>query len=63
MSEKQKKRIIEVLENILEDTQKDIHELEGAPFTGRSVATQFGYQGASITALAKIILAILEDKS
>jgi len=54
-----KERIKEVLETIIEDTAKDAENLDGKPFTGKIVAEQFGYQGAQIQALAKIIKEIL----
>lgn len=46
---------IRVLEMVSLDTEKDIKELEGKPFTGKNVAEMFGKQGAMIDALAKII--------
>ena len=62
MTDRQK-RMIEICDMIIKDTENDIHELEGKPFTGKNVATQFGYIGAQVQALAKIVKEIVEDKN
>jgi len=52
---------IEVLKTIADDMKKDAENFDGQPFTGRTVATYFGNQGAAIAALANIIRSILEE--
>lgn len=56
-----KDKIIEVCKMIMEDAKNDAENFDGQPFTGRTVAEYFGNHGASIAALANIIIAILED--
>ena len=53
---------ISILEEIAKDMERDAEEFDGKPFDGKTVATYFGYQGAAITALAKIIKSIIEEK-
>jgi len=54
--------IIKMLDMIAEDMKNDAEEFDGKPFNGRTVATYFGYQGAAIAALAKIVKGILTEK-
>ena len=61
MHGKEDKRI-KVLEMIADDMKKDAKHFDGQPFTGKTVAEYFGYQGAAIATLAKIIRSILEEK-
>jgi hypothetical protein len=56
-----KEKAIKVCEAISADTEKDINEMEGAPFTGETVATHFGYQAAAIKALAEILKELIEE--
>ena len=56
-----KEKAIKVCEAIAADAEKDVNEMEGAPFTGKTVATYFGYQAASIKALADILKKIIEE--
>jgi len=53
------KRRIEVLEMIANDMEKDAREFDGELFNGKTVARYFGYQGAAIASLAKILKEIL----
>lgn len=55
-------RRLEVLNDIIQDVEKDIKALEGVPCSGRVVATQFGNQAAMIQALASIIKSLIEEK-
>jgi hypothetical protein len=55
------KKILEVLEMIMKDTQNDAKQFDGRPFNGRTVAEYFGNQGAAIAALANIIKSILTE--
>lgn len=57
------KRLIEICEQVAEDSKNDATNFDGQPFTGKTVATYLGYQGAAIAALANIIKTILEDNS
>jgi len=52
---------IKVLEMIEEDMRNDADNFDGRPFTGKTVAEYFGYQGAAIARLAKIMKSILEQ--
>lgn len=52
---------IQVLESIVKDAENDAAEMDGKPFTGKTVATYFGYHGASIAALAEILKSALEE--
>ena len=54
---------IEILKMIVKDMKDDAKNFDGQPFTGKTVAEYFGYQGAAIAALANIIQSILEEKS
>ena len=56
-----KPKTISVLEMIAQDMADDAAKFDGQPFTGRTVAEYFGYQGAAIASLAKIIKTILEE--
>lgn len=53
---------IEVLDLIITDVEKDMQKLEGAPFTGKNVAEHFGYLGAQVQSIAKILKAHLEEE-
>ncbi len=56
-----KERLIKVLSDIADDAKKDAEQMDGQPFTGKVVATYFGYHGASIAALADILKEILNE--
>ena len=56
-----KEKIIEVLEMIAKDMKNDAREFDGKPFTGKTVAEYFGYQGAAIASLAEIIKDIVKN--
>ena len=55
--------IIRRLDMIAQDMKNDAREFDGKPFNGKTVAIYFGYQGAAISALAKIIKETLMNKS
>lgn len=50
------------LDTISQDMENDAKEFDRKPFNGKTVATYFGYQGAAIAALAKIIKETLVNK-
>ncbi|MCG7853117.1 MAG: hypothetical protein MIO92_11410 [Methanosarcinaceae archaeon] len=52
-------RTKEVLKMIADDMEKDANSLDGQPFNGKTVATQFGNQCAAIKALANVIHEII----
>ena len=54
-----KKRLIEICEQVALDTENDAKDFDGKPFNGKTVATYFGNQGAAISALSNIIKEIL----
>jgi len=56
------KDIIAKLDMIAEDMRKDAEHFDGKPFTGKTVAEYFGYQGAAISALAKFMKEIIKNK-
>lgn len=55
-------RLIEICEAIAADAKNDAAEMDGKPFTGKTVATYFGYHSASIASLANILKEILQSK-
>jgi hypothetical protein len=52
---------LELLKKIAEDMEKDAAAFDGRPFNGRTVAEYFGYHGAAIASLCKILGSILEE--
>jgi hypothetical protein len=56
-----RKRIKEICNQIAEDAEQDVNNFDGQAFTGHSVGTQFGNQGASIAALAKLMSQIIDE--
>lgn len=57
-----KEKVLEVLDMIIEDTEKDAKAFEGKPFDGRTVAEYFGVIGAQVQALAKIVKQVVEEE-
>lgn len=55
-----KKRLIEICEQVALDTENDAKEFDGKPFDGKTVAAYFGNHGAAIKALADTVKAMLE---
>ena len=56
-----KKKLINRLEMISDDAEKDAKHYEGQEFNGRNVAEYFGKHGASIAALANTIKELIEE--
>ncbi len=56
-------RLIEICEQVEQDAKKDAETMDGQPFTGKVVATYFGYHGASIAALAEILGKLLKEQN
>ena len=54
-------RDLEVLSAVMADMKKDAKEFDGRPFSGSVVGSYFGYQGAAITAIAKILKTHLKE--
>lgn len=46
---------------VIDETQKDVHEMEGKPFNGKVVAEYHGYMSAGLVAMAETIKEILEE--
>jgi len=46
---------------ITQDMKDDAANFDGQPFTGKTVAEYFGYQGAAIASLAKILKNLIEE--
>ena len=59
MEQQQIENVRRVLRDIALDMEHDATNFDGKPFTGRTVAEYFGYQGAAIAALARIIETLL----
>jgi hypothetical protein len=55
-------KIIKVMDMVSEDMSNDAKNFEGKEFNGRNVAVYFGNQGAAISAVARALKSILEDK-
>lgn len=51
----------EICDQIAKDAENDATNMDGQPFTGKTIATYFGYHGASIATLANLIKSVLED--
>ncbi len=51
---------IKVLKMIRQDMENDAKNFDGKEFNGRNVGEYFGHHGAAISALANIIIPILE---
>lgn len=56
------KTALEVLDLVIEDIEKDVKDMEGAPFTGQVVAQHFGYLRAQVQAIAKALKKHLEEE-
>ena len=54
--------IIKTLETIAADMRNDASNFDGQPFTGKTVGTYFGYQGAAIAALAEIVKDLVPEQ-
>ncbi len=63
MTGEKKKRIVEVLGLIAQDAESDAMQLDGQPFTGKTVATQLGHVFASIKSLADIVKEVVENET
>ena len=53
-------RSLKILQMVKEDMKSDMSTIDGQPFTGKTMGTQFGHQAAAIIALAKIMGSIIE---
>ncbi|MFA5298310.1 MAG: hypothetical protein WC389_08910 [Lutibacter sp.] len=62
MKTENKDRLIQLCEQIAQDTENDAKEFEGKPFTGKTVGVYFGYQGAAIKALADIVKQLINNQ-
>jgi len=56
-------KMVEVLDLISKDVEEDAKTLDGKPFTGKVVETQFGNHGAAIVGIVAILKELLEDKN
>ena len=55
-------KAIEVLKEIEADMKRDAEAFDGQPFTGKTVGTYFGYHGAAIAALARVVRSMLAEE-
>lgn len=53
-------RIASIMQCVADDMQKDAYSLDGMPFDGRTVATQFGNNCAAIHAIALAVKQLAE---
>lgn len=58
-----KKRLIEICEQISIDVENDARDFDGKPFDGRTVATYLAHHGAAIKALANILKKLIEGEA
>jgi hypothetical protein len=56
------KNKIKILNMVITDVKRDAEHFDGKPFNGKNVAEYFGNHGAAITAIAKILKSILDEK-
>lgn len=61
MKEDKKKKIIEVMQMVMDDVKNDATNFDGQPFTGKTMAEYMGNHGAAIKAVAEAVKAILES--
>lgn len=55
-----KEQMIELCDMIEGDMERDAKNFDGQPFTGKTVAEYFGFQGAAISALARVVKELAE---
>lgn len=53
--------IIHTLDLVQADAEADVKALDGQPFVGLTVGTQFGHHAASIDCLAKIVVTLVKE--
>ena len=58
-----KKRMLEVCEQISKDVENDARDFDGKPFNGRTMAEYMGNHGAAIKALADILSQIIKQEA
>lgn len=56
-----KKRLIEICQQVAIDVKNDAVEFDGKPFTGKTMAEYMGYHGAAISALANVLEELLSS--
>ena len=57
-----KKRMLEVCEQISKDVENDARTFDGKPFNGRIMAEYMGNHGAAIKALADILSEVIKTE-
>lgn len=55
-------KMIKVLKMISEDAKNDAIWFDGEPFNGKTLGTYLGNHGASISALAEILIEVIQSK-
>ena len=58
-----KDNLIRICDQVETDMKNDATEFDGKPFTGKTVATYFGYQGAAISALSNILKELIKHEN
>ena len=58
---KNKERVLEVLDMIRKDAERDASQFDGKPFCGKTCGEYMGNHGAAIAALADIVKSIVEE--
>lgn len=57
-----KKRLLEIVNEVAKDVENDAKEFDGKAFTGKTVAEYFGNHGAAINALAMVLRILIEKE-
>lgn len=55
-------KLIQVLDIIIDDMEKDVKEFEGKPLTGKTVGELHGNMCATLQALAKVLKKHIEEE-
>lgn len=58
-----KEELIKICKQVSVDVENDAKEFDGKPFTGKVVAEYFGYHGAAINALAKVLKEVVKSQT
>ena len=61
MTQRRKEQLIRRLQLVSDDMERDAKTLDGMPFNGKSVGTQFGNQCAAIRGLSETLKELLEE--
>jgi len=57
-----RQRIIEVMQMVADDVERDVYEFEKKPFDGRTMGEYMGNQAAAIKAIAIAVKRLAEEE-